>query len=66
METRKKEGQNQKGLTKIRLATTVSLKATSRKIVGSRERNIQVMRGLEMELAMLMLVNLLIVMMVVL
>ena len=40
VETRESEGLSRGGLKKVRLATTVSLKATSRKIIRSGGRNI--------------------------
>ena len=58
-------GSNSRGLTKIRVATIVSLDATSRKIVRSGRRKIRVMRGLGTKLSMLMIVTSMIVMMVV-
>ena len=57
VKTRVKGGRSHEGLTKIRLATIVSLKATSRRIVGNGKRKMQMMMGLGTQLVMPMLVT---------
>ena len=57
VETRVKGGRSHGELTKKRLATIASLKATSRRIIGNKKRKILMMMGLGTQLAMPMLVT---------
>ena len=52
-----KERSKSRGLTKIRLATIASLKATSRRIDGNGKRKMLMMMGLGTQLAMPMVVT---------